>query len=68
LFYQSDFIIIIINMRVLKREIVAKNGTGYLLLEALESEDMYHLYNLISQGDVLTSDTVRNVSILEDFN
>lgn len=48
-------------MKILKRDIVAKNGSGYLLLEAEESEDMYHLFNLINEGDLVSTDTSRNV-------
>lgn len=48
-------------MRILKRAIGHKDGEGYLVIEAHEQEDMYHLYNLISEGDTLTADTVRNV-------
>lgn len=48
-------------MKILKRSIVAKNGSGFLLLEAQEAEDMYHLFNLISEGDLVTTDTSRNV-------
>ena len=49
-------------MKILKRSIVAKNGSGFLLLEAEEPEDMYHLFNLIGEGDLVTTDTSRNVT------
>ena len=33
----------------------------YLKLQAEESEDIYHLYNLIADGDRIKAETTRNV-------
>ena len=44
--------------------ITLRNQTGHVVrLQADEPEDMYHLFNLICEGDTVTADTVRNVSI-----
>mmetsp|Transcript_17224 Transcript_17224/g.25761 ORF Transcript_17224/g.25761 Transcript_17224/m.25761 type:complete len:429 (-) Transcript_17224:138-1424(-) len=48
-------------MRILKKEISAKNGAGYVRLQADDNEDMWHLYNLITENDVVRASTVRNV-------
>lgn len=49
-------------MRILKRDIIDKNGQGKMKLIAEEAEDMWHLYNLIAVNDIITSHTSRNVS------
>lgn len=49
-------------MKILKRYISHKSGEGTVKLEAEEDDDMYHLYNLISEGDQVEASTVRNVS------
>ena len=43
------------------RKISAKNGEGSVKLQAIEEEDIYHLYNLITIGDLLKGSTTRNV-------
>jgi protein pelota len=48
-------------MKILKREIIAKNGYGTVKLLGEEAEDMWHLYNLITEDDVITASTTRNV-------
>jgi protein pelota len=48
-------------MRILKREISSKNSDGYVILQAEDAEDMWHLYNIMTEGDTLRSSTVRNV-------
>lgn len=48
-------------MKILKKSIVAKNGEGNVRLQADEQEDMYHLYNLITENDLVLASTVRNV-------
>jgi len=49
-------------MRIIKNQIVAKNGSGFVHLQAEQPEDMWHLYNLIAKDDSVRSTTVRNVS------
>jgi stalled ribosome rescue protein Dom34 len=48
-------------MQILKRKITEKNGSGIVKIQPQEQEDMYCLYNLISEGDRVTADTIRNV-------
>ncbi|ETW05889.1 mRNA surveillance protein pelota, variant 1 [Aphanomyces invadans] len=48
-------------MKLLKRNISEKDGTGSVTLRAEEPEDMWHVFNLIHKGDVLKTTTVRKV-------
>lgn len=48
-------------MKQYKRAIDVKTGTGWVKLEARDSEDMWHAYNLISIGDRVTATTTRKV-------
>ena len=48
-------------MRIIKTEILSKNGRGYVKVQAEQPEDMWHLYNLIAEGDSIRSTTYRNV-------
>jgi protein pelota len=48
-------------MKVIKSLINAKTKEGEVILEAEEDEDMYHLYNLIMEGDEVEAKTIRNV-------
>ncbi len=47
-------------MRLLKRDI-DRFGFGSVKVQADESEDMWHLYNLITAGDAVSASTVRKV-------
>jgi hypothetical protein len=49
-------------MRITKKEISSKNGDGFVILQPEDAEDMWHLYNLMAENDILRSKTVRNVS------
>lgn len=49
-------------MRITKKEISSKNGEGYVILQADDAEDMWHLYNLMTENDIIRATTVRNVS------
>ena len=49
------------NMRIIKKKIVSKNSSGFVKVQADESEDIYYLYNLISTGDYVKAETTRNV-------
>lgn len=40
---------------------IDKDGSGSIALIPEESEDMWHAYNLISEGDAVTASTVRKV-------
>ena len=47
-------------MRLVKKEF-EKDGSGWLKLVPTEAEDMWHAYNLIAEGDTLTTTTTRKV-------
>lgn len=49
-------------MRLLKKGIAHRNGEGFVRLLPDEAEDMYHLFNLICEGDIIRADTIRNVT------
>ncbi|XP_026494822.1 protein pelota [Vanessa tameamea] len=42
---------------------IEKDGSGSIALIPEESEDMWHAYNLIAEGDSVTASTVRKVQI-----
>lgn len=48
-------------MKLIKKAI-GKDAEGSITFQAEESEDMYHLYNLIAKGDRISGTTIRNVS------
>jgi protein pelota len=48
-------------MKVHHREINYKNKSGLIIFTAEEPEDLWHIYNLMEKGDVLTASTIRNV-------
>ena len=48
-------------MKLLKREISAKDGEGRVTLIPEETEDLWHLYNLLLIGDQITASTIRKV-------
>ena len=48
-------------MRLIKKGIAHRNGEGFVRLQADEAEDMYHLFNLICEGDIIGAETIRNV-------
>eukprot|EP00939_MAST-03C_sp_MAST-3C-sp1_P003138 g3138.t1 len=48
-------------MKLLKRSISEKDGDGTVSLIAQIPEDMWHLYNLMVEGDVLRASTFRKV-------
>jgi protein pelota len=48
-------------MRLYKRSIDRKTGAGFIKLEAQDMEDMWHAYNLIAIGDIVTATTTRKV-------
>ena len=47
-------------MKLIKKDI-DRNGMGFVKLQPEESEDMWHLYNLIVAGDTVTASTIRKV-------
>ncbi|RYH29685.1 hypothetical protein EON65_07610 [archaeon] len=49
-------------MKILRKYISRKSGEGTVSLQAEEEDDIYHLYNLIYEGDEVEASTVRNVS------
>lgn len=48
-------------MRLLKKQISAKDGSGLILIQPDTSEDLWHAYNLIQVGDYVRAQTVRKV-------
>ena len=50
-----------VNMKLLKKQISAKDGSGTVLLRPDTAEDLWHAYNLLSQGDLVRCTTVRKV-------
>lgn len=48
-------------MKLIKRQISAKDGSGMVLLRPDTSEDLWHAYNLVRVGDRVRSTTVRKI-------
>mmetsp|Transcript_7642 Transcript_7642/g.21680 ORF Transcript_7642/g.21680 Transcript_7642/m.21680 type:complete len:271 (+) Transcript_7642:116-928(+) len=48
-------------MRLIKKNISAKDGEGSVVLCPGDAEDMWHAYNLICVGDDVTATTIRKV-------
>ncbi|KAI9907637.1 hypothetical protein PsorP6_003414 [Peronosclerospora sorghi] len=48
-------------MKLLKKHISEKDGAGSVVLRAEDSEDMWHIYNLILAEDLVKTTTIRKV-------
>lgn len=48
-------------MKILRRQISAKDGDGSVQMKTEEPEDMWHAYNLIAVDDRVRTSTVRKV-------
>jgi protein pelota len=48
-------------MKVLKKQISAKDGSGLVLLRPETPEDLWHAYNLLQVGDLVRCTTLRKV-------
>lgn len=48
-------------MKVLKKQISAKDGSGLILLRPETPEDLWHSYNLLQEGDLVRCTTLRKV-------
>ena len=48
-------------MKLLKRNISAKDGSGSIMLRPDTPEDLWHAYNLVTKGDLVRCTTVRKV-------
>ena len=48
-------------MKVIKRNISAKDGSGSIMLRPENPEDLWHAYNLLQKGDLVRCTTVRKV-------
>jgi len=48
-------------MKVVSRDVSAKDGSGQMALVPEEEEDMWHAYNIIGVGDSLRATTIRKV-------
>ncbi|KAF0973166.1 hypothetical protein FDP41_008373 [Naegleria fowleri] len=49
-------------MKLIKKEIAAKDGEGYIELMPEIDEDLWHLYHIIAIGDRVRATTIRKVS------
>ena len=52
---------LVTEMKIIRKNIAEKSGEGSVVLQAEESDDMYHLYNLICAGDAVEATSMRNV-------
>lgn len=50
-------------MKLLFRDISAKDGTGKVKIVPEEPEDMWHIYNLVMTGDLVRTTTFRKVRL-----
>lgn len=48
-------------MKIIKRSISAKDGSGFIMLRPETSEDLWHAYNLLQKGDLVRCTTSRKV-------
>lgn len=48
-------------MKLVSRDVSGKDGTGTVVLRPEEPEDMWHVYNLIGEGDLVRTTTFRKV-------
>lgn len=48
-------------MKILKKNISAKDGSGTVLLRPETDEDLWHAYNLLQKGDLVRCTTIRKV-------
>jgi protein pelota len=48
-------------MKLLKKQISAKDGSGMILLRPETAEDLWHTYNLLQTGDLVRCTTIRKV-------
>ena len=48
-------------MKLLKKQISAKDGSGTVLLRPDTPEDLWHAYNLLQTGDLVRCTTLRKV-------
>jgi protein pelota len=48
-------------MKLLKKQISAKDGSGMVLIRPDTSEDLWHAYNLLQIGDLVRCTTVRKI-------
>eukprot|EP00980_Cylindrotheca_fusiformis_P024256 scaffold11680_cov142-Cylindrotheca_fusiformis.AAC.14 len=49
------------SMKLIKRNISAKDGSGTIMLRPDTPEDLWHAYNLLQKGDLVRCTTVRKV-------
>jgi len=46
-------------MKLVSRDVSMKDGAGTVVLRPEEPEDMWHVYNLIGEGDLVRTTTFR---------
>jgi protein pelota len=54
-------------MKLVSRDVSGKDGAGTVVLRPEEPEDMWHVYNLIGEGDLVRTTTFRKVRVLYAF-
>lgn len=48
-------------MKVLMNTVFRDGSDGFVRMEADDDDDMYHVYNILEEGDTLEAETVRMV-------
>lgn len=48
-------------MKIIKKQISAKDGSGMVQLRPETDEDLWHAYNLLQKGDLVRCTTIRKV-------
>lgn len=54
-------------MKILSKNIIEKNKSGFISLLPEEDDDIYSLYNLIIEGDIIEAKTIRNVYSIDKY-
>jgi stalled ribosome rescue protein Dom34 len=49
-------------MKVKVNTVFGDGDAGFVRMEADDDDDMYHVYNILEEGDTLEAETVRMVS------
>jgi stalled ribosome rescue protein Dom34 len=50
-------------MKLIKRDISSKDGSGMIIIKLETSEDLWHAYNLLQLHDLVRCTTLRSVLI-----
>lgn len=55
-------------MKVKVNTVFGDGDAGFVRMEADDDDDMYHVYNILEEGDTLEAETVRMVSHRSQLN